>query len=396
MSDHPKTNSRLSLLFPTFILILIGLTIILAKRPFHNWDMIPYIACELEWEGVPKASLHKETYQILRAELSEEKFTLLTSGEYRERCYRDSSFFLSQLPSYRIKGLYIIVVMLARDIGFSYTFATRIPSLLGFISIAFLLWFWLGKILQPLHRFSLALVSIAMFPVTELARLSTPDGLAVSFLLCIFCFVEQGRRNIPLLVLFTLLATAVRVDYAIYGIVIFSSLAFLRPFRDESWLKVSIYISIIVLLILFSLLLGPIVGNSFDWLYSFERTGVTPGYINHLKGSLSFFNMTLLMIFLVIGVLALPLVRRFGVTAREKGMFLMIVLSMGLRLLAFPSFQERFFCCTLHSIACDERWMGNENYKGKRNARDYALLGCVDNQTAFIEDLGEIATIKTW
>ena len=53
--------------------------------------------------------------------------------------------------------------------------------------------------------------------------------------------------------------------------------------------------------------------------------------------------MTWMMVLLVFGSIALPLIRRFGVTEREKGLVIMIVASMLFRLLLFPSLQERFF-----------------------------------------------------
>ncbi len=324
-----------------FVLVAGALTFTLSQQPFHNWDMIPYIACALEWEG--EEEVHAETYRIIQEELPQKTFNVLTTGEYRERCYRDAAFFQSRLPFYRVKPLYTSTIMVGRLIGLPYTVAVRFVPLSAYFAIALLLWFGLGGLLPPLRRFILSLLVVAIYPVTELARLSTPDGPAVFFLLCVFLMIYRGTYRLSVLWFLSLLAVATRLDYAIYAIVIFTSLRFLPPFRRESNVTTGRYIALLASIIAALLLIGPAVGNGFDWWFAFDHAGSGSGYLRLIKESLSFFNMTWVMVLLVIGAIALPLVRRFGTTERERGMFLLILGSAVLRLLLFPSVQERFF-----------------------------------------------------
>ena len=225
MSDRSALFTNEFLPGLLFGLVLTGILLFSAFRPFHNWDLIPYIACALEWEGVE--DVHAETYRIIGTELPDPTFSVLTAGEYRERCYRDSAFFVDRLPFYRVKPLYIGMVRLGRMWGLPWTFAVRLPSLIALLAIGLLLWTWFRSFLPPLHRVLVTSLSLAIFPVTELARLSTPDGLAVFFLLLCFYLIERKHRPSPLLFLSLFLAVIARVDYALYVLVILTSLRFL-------------------------------------------------------------------------------------------------------------------------------------------------------------------------
>lgn len=303
--------------------------------------MIPYIACTLEWEG--EANVHEATYRILQAELPEKNFTALTTGEYRERCYRDAAFFQGELPFYRVKPLYISTIRLGRILGLPYTVAVRFSALLAYIGIALLLWFWLGALLLPVQRFLLSLLAAGIFPVSELARLASPDGLAVLFLLLAFWLIERKRQHLPLLWLFLLLSIAARVDYALYGLVIVTLLRFLPTFRREEWLSTGTYLGFTISVLLALLLIGPAVGNDIGWWFAFKHAGSGSGYLHLIKESLSFFNLTWMMILLFFSIIAYPLIRKFGMAEREKGMVILVLATILFRLLLFPSIQERFF-----------------------------------------------------
>ena len=372
MAERSTLNNGKPVYTFLFVLGALCLTGILAFQPYHNWDMIPYIASALEWGGGTPEEVHAETYQILRSELSEQQVTVLTSGEYRERCLQEPGFFSAQLPFYRVKPLYIGGIVLGAKAGLPWSSAVRLPSLLGYLAIALLFWFWLGNRVGPLRRFLIAFLSMAIYPVTELARLATPDGLAVFFLCLVFWRIEQGRTNIIPLILFTLLAIAARPDYAIYGLALFTSLRFLSPFRQESWISTAGYVGVVGLIAALPLLIGPAVGNSFTWFMAFNHAGSPGGYLHLIKESASFFNMTWLMVFLFFGILALPLFRKIGFEPREKGLILMTLITIISRLVLFPSIQERFFVAQyLMMIVIIVVWVGrvagSDGFKEVRN-----------------------------
>ena len=114
----------------------------------------------------------------IKKEVSNKKFSLFVSGEYRETVFRDPSSLEQQLPFYSIRIAYIELIRLLKNLGLSYTKSTYVISAV-FASLAVLI---LGLVMSE------TAVPIAMLPIvvavtgyTEVARLSTPDAMACFF-----------------------------------------------------------------------------------------------------------------------------------------------------------------------------------------------------------------------
>ena len=144
-----------------------------------------------------------ETLTVLRRELPAKEY------ESHEQRLSESDEMI--LERYRIKPLYILMILSLHKIGFSWITSTIIPSLICFFLIGLSIWQFAYKNLPPLHCFLMSLLSVCILPTLVLARLSTPDAISCFVLLNAFIFSYSGRnKNLWLSLL--MLAIIVRLD----------------------------------------------------------------------------------------------------------------------------------------------------------------------------------------
>ena len=63
------------------------------------------MACTLNLEESEFEKVHKQTYSIVKQEVSDETYVELTSGKYRETMKLNSEAFKEQIPYYSIRIL---------------------------------------------------------------------------------------------------------------------------------------------------------------------------------------------------------------------------------------------------------------------------------------------------
>jgi hypothetical protein len=182
------------LLFFLLAAVSLGLCI---YKPFHNWDMIGYIGAAKSFEEQDVYVLHTFTFDQLRRSVSKEEYKILTSPEgddehavYRRAISTDSSAFKEQLPFYQIRPVYTGLIYLLYKTGINIAFATHLIS--GFavvVAIAFLYLMSVSFLAKP---FIYAVPPLAIiFGVLDLARYSTPDGLAfLSVIASVFLYLN--------------------------------------------------------------------------------------------------------------------------------------------------------------------------------------------------------------
>ncbi len=190
-------------IFQVYILMLAGLTWVLSVFPGHNGDMPFYIACAIEKDQGSMKGVVAETLTVLQKELP--------AKEYESHALRLSQSDEMILERYRIKPLYILLILSLHKIGFSWITSTIIPSLICFFLIGLSIWQFASKNLPPLNCFLISLISVCIFPTLVLARLSTPDAFSCFVLLNAFILSYSGRNKnlwLPLL----MVAIIVRLD----------------------------------------------------------------------------------------------------------------------------------------------------------------------------------------
>lgn len=190
--------------------------------PFHNWDVIAYIAAAESFEERDPAALQSFAYRELRSAvpdaLYEEYAQETDAGDsmrtrYRHAMRTDPAAFGEMLPFYRVRPIYNVLVFVAYKAGIGIELATHLVSGIA-VAIAMLLLFAAAStsLARPLVYLLPPLA--LLFGVLDLARYSTPDGLsllAVTGLALLFL-----QRRMDMLLLMMPLAIGVRSDLILF------------------------------------------------------------------------------------------------------------------------------------------------------------------------------------
>jgi hypothetical protein len=149
-------------------------------KPYTNWDMVAYVGSAISWQERAPAEIHRKTLEDIEQGVSSKWRKEIAETNARSN---DPAFFVQNLPFYKNKPAYIASVWLIRAMGLAKTYsaATWIVAALSFACFGILLLLW-----QPEHvNHTLWLLTLAAFcwfgnhPLSNLARFSTPDSLAM-------------------------------------------------------------------------------------------------------------------------------------------------------------------------------------------------------------------------
>lgn len=233
---------NLALLLYLFIsMAVIGLSI---YRPFHNWDMIGYIAAAKSFEEKEISQLHSFTYNQVRTSVSDREFESLTTGNYRYAVFTDPSAFKEQLPFYQIRPVYNFIIYLLYKIGVPIVFATHFISGISSALALMILYLLARTSLAEQFVWSMPLLSI-VFGILDLARYSTPDSLA--FLAYIFSIYLYLKKHIISLLILLPIIVGIRTDLLLFTMLL-NFVLFISFKNHRKWVVVSILASVVIYL----------------------------------------------------------------------------------------------------------------------------------------------------
>ena len=180
-----------------------------ALTPLHNWDMIGYVASAFHLDGYYDLDLLRRTYEDVRSEVSEKTFlTLTTNNYYRETVYQDFHSLSQQIPFYLPRYIFIQLMRLLVDFNISYSQSSYLIS--AFFSSASVS---LAALICKKLRVSLYFLPfvIVFSGLINLARLSSPDGMACFFsLLVLYLLLSRDKFFIWIIAAFLPL---IRTDF---------------------------------------------------------------------------------------------------------------------------------------------------------------------------------------
>ena len=208
---------RFSSLILLVLYLFIGIYVLAssAYKPHHNWDMIMYIAAAKYYENQEISSLHAFTYNALQRSVPEPRYRVMIAGRYRHTVYTDPFSFNEQLPFYQIRPLYTGFIFLLYKMGVDIVFATHMVSGISVGIALVILYFMSLSILR--HPFSYAVPFFALiFGIENLARFSTPDGMA--FMAIVLSAYLYLKNRIKLLSIFLPMVICIRTDLILYVI----------------------------------------------------------------------------------------------------------------------------------------------------------------------------------
>jgi hypothetical protein len=184
-TGEPLASRRRSWVSACWIGAAVSCVLVIAgvswAKPQLNWDMLAYVAIVDSWNGAAPVDAHAAAYadagQFAAGRGLDAAMAALREGFYRQTVAADAEAFEEQLPFYRIRPLYLLVVAACAKLTGTVSAATVLVSVLSVASFSLgLLWYAVrtlgavpGSVLGGL--FALAPTT------TDVASLSSPDAL---------------------------------------------------------------------------------------------------------------------------------------------------------------------------------------------------------------------------
>lgn len=215
-------------LFGFFLVWLVARSV---HSPHWNWDLVPYVACVLENRISAPADLHAATFEEIRRIVPSARFAELTSGEYFGDVFRDPEALRQQLPFYRVKPAYIVLLRLLASTGLSPVTATLAISIAAAVSFAALVFFWLRLHFASRAAGPFAVLLSLLIGLPIVARIASPDALSGCLLLiALYALCEHAALGAASLAIVA--SVAIRSDNVIFGLWM-AALFFARDDRQD-------------------------------------------------------------------------------------------------------------------------------------------------------------------
>jgi hypothetical protein len=173
------------------IAILLTVSLLLARRPYYNWDMFPYMALAIQDNHIPFETTHRVVYEVARANMSAADFNAISERQVSLR--DDANKFDDALRYCDIKPGYVFTVKAFHKVGFNLLASTYLPSIISYFLLGILLLYWQPN--QPgLLAQAAALLIMALPPVFQTARYSSPDILCTLLVTAGMLALIRGYR----------------------------------------------------------------------------------------------------------------------------------------------------------------------------------------------------------
>jgi len=319
-------------IFPLYLLLLSLLTFLLSKYPGHNGDMPFYIVCAIQLEQGSMAGAVEKAVVYLKQELP--------ADEFIEHSGRITKAPTEYFDFYRVKPLYILMVLLFHKAGFSFTAASVVPSLLCFFLIGITIWRFSIQYMDPAGTFLISIICITFYPTLKLARLSTPDAMSCFFLLNALFLIYTGRPKLIWFSLF-LLALCTRLDNIIAELIILFALLKWPDSKFANKLRLREFVLSAMIVITMAVLINFVFTLHFVRIIDpmYERSAT--GYLANVKGYLHVFSGSFLLALLILFIFTRAC-RVFTWRDKVNYMIYVILAIVFVRFLIYPFYEERF------------------------------------------------------
>ncbi len=190
--------------------------------PVDNWDMLGYAASVKSLYGMDAASIHASVFSEYQSYATAYSFEQLTKGSsYREVMHQDAEAFYQQIPFYKIRILYVLMLTLVSEMGVNVFTAMHFFS--TFFAAAAFLTLYFGMRHQ-IHALAWIVAPVFYFFFSLELTIFQRGGVdSFSFFWVAMIAVAFFRRSkwiYPLLALSVL----VRTDLILYTALIFAAL----------------------------------------------------------------------------------------------------------------------------------------------------------------------------
>lgn len=305
-----------------------------SQKPIYNWDMIEYMGVALSYTDHNDQEVHDIVYNSLKKEVPPEIYNGLTKNiEERKDCLTNVKVFDDQMSFFRTKPLYTFCVFLLYKAHVPLVIATLVPSIIAAFVMLLIIYFWLSTFLQKGWAFILGLLFMCLPVFHELNCYSTPDGISNMFiLLSLYLLATKYAHKWSMTM--AGISVIARIDNFIYAAVL-GYFLFLRKSKN---LLVSLFI-IVVLSIAVVIGIPMLLGDNANWFTKFAFLFSVHDYIHHWRDVIYLVRTNGLYL-LLIGIV---IWMYFKAEKTIVSTLQIIILTIAVHMLLFPSLQERFF-----------------------------------------------------
>ncbi len=236
------------------------------NTPEQNWDILGYAGSSVSIENTNDSHIHNYIYQELKEYSTDEDFKDLTDKfNYRRVMFEDVDAFNQQIPFYKIRIIFVLLIFALMKIGVNIFAASHLLSA-ALVSGGYLAFYYAyKKSIHPVLWLSYPLF-IIIFDVVNVAQTVTADSLAFFWMgLISFTLINAHWKSLFLLLVSL---TLVRTDMIILVALI---TGYLILFRTDLRF-ISIVIALISLVLYF--FINHYAGN-YGWSTVFHYVFIT-------------------------------------------------------------------------------------------------------------------------
>ena len=196
-----------------------SLFVIAIFKPIQTWDILGYAGAVKSLEVSDKAAIHQSVYREIKSYATEEELDdLLNGSNYRSTMHQDVDAFNQQIPFYKIRILFIALILLLTKLGINVFFASHIVVALAGTGGLLAFYYAYRKLILPAFWVIVPMFFIVLSGL-ESSRMSTADPLAFLWvgLICYTFIHEKWLLFFSLLVSSVLVRTDLLVLVAIFA-----------------------------------------------------------------------------------------------------------------------------------------------------------------------------------
>ena len=347
-------TSELFKWFKPLYLISYGLIIVTIvwqcyERPSYNADIMPYMAVVLGYDDSDLTRVHQQAYVIAKEQIPSLYYERITDihHTFRNEIRNDVDKFFQNVSFFKVKPLYNFSIYIFYKLGASLVKATILPSLLSFLFITALLFYWLNDSMHILKAMLISLGIVISPPVLEAARLSTPDALSTAFVLLSFYLIFKNY-NWFWIVLTLSMSIIARLDNIILAFLLLLFYHFFQS-RKESKLTFSRNSIVHIIILIVWTLYGFLIMQYANYQNAFENA-FTEMWINKnpfrvaIKGMTTIQFSYLPTVMIICGVVIFKKrIDSLKSFTQTQWFYLLMVLYIFIKYLAFPNLTTRFY-----------------------------------------------------
>jgi len=164
-------------------------------EPYYNWDMLGYIGVAERLGGATPAEAHRRAYDLAYRHAPPEQYAwLVEGGAFQQAVAVDPAAFEQQLPFYRVKPAYPLLILALDRMGVDPVRGSVWISRIAYLGIGVVAFIWLASFLSPLAALATAWGVMSVQVALEAAQLSTPDALSTLVVLTALWLVFECQH----------------------------------------------------------------------------------------------------------------------------------------------------------------------------------------------------------